>query len=269
MDALPGAAAAAVVAHLLDERDLAALQCSCRFWRGVLADNAALWRTLLERRFGGAAAAAVPGAGEAAAGGEAAAARALRLRFAELAQLERPAPQLDRIIHLDGTHLQEVSEPGSRSAIKVHSVSWLELACRFVGVLPGRYRACWRMRLCGHFHFTGGRLVVRHLPATCPAALEAVAAGAADPLLPILQEDGVRGQLRANAAPEPREARTQLTVVTRAHLDEAFQQEGSDLFEQCSAPFEAPCISVVYAKFHSPQGSTVGMLFDSVRLERL
>ncbi len=31
-------------------------------------------------------------------------------------------------------------------------------------------------------------------------------------------------------------------------------QEGSDWFEQCSAPFEAPCISVVYAKFHSPQG---------------
>ncbi len=141
---------------------------------------------------------------------------------AQLALLQLPPNP----VHCMHTVLQEVSEPGSRSAIKVHSVSWLELACRFVGVLPGRYRACWRMRLCGHFHFTGGRLVVRHLPATCPAALEAVAAGAADPLLPILQEDGVRGQLRANAAPEPREARTQLTVVTRAHLDEAFQQVG-------------------------------------------
>ena len=203
---------------------------------------------------------------------------------------------------------QVVSEPGStRSAVRVHSVSWLELACRFVGVLPGRYSACWRMRLCGHFVFTGGRLVVRHLPATCPAAVEALASGAGDPLLPILQEDGVRGQLRAHAAPEPQEARTQLRLLTRAHLDEAFQQvgarvngvsrfrdggirdadrgghgsrvrqpgtawrlhrseawrlatasstlqAGSDWFEQRSAPFELPCISVVYTKFHSPQG---------------
>ena len=122
---------------------------------------------------------------------------------------------------------QVVSEPGStRSAVRVHSVSWLELACRFVGVLPGRYRACWRMRLCGHFTFTGGGLVVRHLPAACPAAVAALAAGAGDPLLPILQEDGVRGQLRANAAPEPQEAHTQLRLLTRAHLDEAFQQVG-------------------------------------------
>lgn len=125
--------------------------------------------------------------------------------------------------------LQVVTEAGTRTAgprnaLKVHSVSWLELACRFAGVLPGRYRACWRMRLSGHYVFTGGRLVVRHLPATGPAALAALAAGGQDPLLPVLQEDGVRGQLRANAAPEPHEARSQLTLVTRAHLDEEFRQ---------------------------------------------
>lgn len=277
MDALPLPAAAAVAAHLLDERDLAPLQCTSRFWLGVFAD-ATLWATLLERRFG-AGTAAVPGAGEAAAGGEADAALRLRQRFVELAWLERPAPQLDRIIHLDGTHLQVgergagrqvacadvcrthalmlaarmhgfahscacscsklpaslpcilqvVTEAGTRTAgprnaLKVHSVSWLELACRFAGVLPGRYRACWRMRLSGHYVFTGGRLVVRHLPATGPAAVAALAAGGQDPLLPVLQEDGVRGQLRANAAPEPHEARSQLTLVTRAHLDEEFRQ---------------------------------------------
>ena len=105
MDSLPGAAAAAVAAHLLDEHDLAALQCTCHFWRAAFAD-AALWRTLLERRFGATAAEGVTGAGEVGAGGEAAAVQDLRRRFAELARLERPAPQLDRIIHLDGTHLQ-------------------------------------------------------------------------------------------------------------------------------------------------------------------
>jgi hypothetical protein len=64
----------------------------------------------------------------------------------------------------------------------------------------------------------------------------------------------VRGQLRANAAPEPAEARSQLRLITRADLDAAFQQAGSDWFEQRSAPFELPCISLVYTKFHSPQG---------------
>lgn len=101
MDALPGAAAAAIALHLLDERDLAALQATCRSWRAVFAD-AALWRTLAERRFGSAAVAD----GEGAAGSEAAAARQARQRFARLASLKRPATQLDRIIHLNGTHLQ-------------------------------------------------------------------------------------------------------------------------------------------------------------------
>lgn len=44
---------------------------------------------------------------------------------------------------------QVVSEPGSTAgtAVKVHDVAWLELACRFTGVLPGRYCAAWRLRL--------------------------------------------------------------------------------------------------------------------------
>lgn len=69
---------------------LQTLRCGGPFWSGGLAPQ-------LQR---------VTGAGEVGAGGEAAAVQDLRRRFAELARLERPAPQLDRIIHLDGTHLQ-------------------------------------------------------------------------------------------------------------------------------------------------------------------
>jgi hypothetical protein len=45
--------------------------------------------------------------------------------------------------------LQEAPDPGSTfgSVVKVKAVSWLELCGRFPGVLPGRYRVAWRLRL--------------------------------------------------------------------------------------------------------------------------
>ena len=44
-------AAEHIASFLLDERDLAALAQTCRFWRDVLA-RADLWQELLELRFG-------------------------------------------------------------------------------------------------------------------------------------------------------------------------------------------------------------------------
>jgi hypothetical protein len=45
--------------------------------------------------------------------------------------------------------LQEAPEPGSTfgSVVKVLAVCWLELCGWFPGVLPGRYRVAWRVRL--------------------------------------------------------------------------------------------------------------------------
>lgn len=117
MDSLPAAAAVVIAGYLLDERDLAALAATSRFWRGILADPA-LWRCLLRRRFGAAASAGaspleeqtahregVAAAAETAA--ETAAARpSPRQRFRQLACLRRPAPQLDRVALLDGVRLQ-------------------------------------------------------------------------------------------------------------------------------------------------------------------
>lgn len=78
--------------------------------------------------------------------------------------------------------------------------------------------------LQGHFRFSGGRLVARQLPTSSPAAAAAAALGGDDPLLPILREDGVRGTLRDNAAPEPPDARSTLTLVTSAQLHKHFQE---------------------------------------------
>ncbi|KAL4433857.1 hypothetical protein ABPG75_000298 [Micractinium tetrahymenae] len=277
MDSLPAAAAAAVAGHLLDERDLAALAATSRFWRGVLADPT-LWRCLLRRRFGAVAEAAASAGTEpqtAATGAAAGAADGTvspQQRFRELACLRRPAPQLDRIAWLDGSHLQVVTEPGSASgrAVRVHSVSWLELAARLPGVLPGWYRAAWRLRLQGNFAFTGGRIITRWLPAASEAGAAALAASSAeDRLLPMLREDGLRGALWQNAQHEPPGARTTLTLLSRAHMDAAFHQAGSGWFELHGGPFELAQPSIVYLKFHSPQGSTAGVVFDCARLERL
>ena len=96
MDSLPESAAATIASHLVAERDLAALCCSCTFWRDVLApDNEVLWQVLLTRRFGDALAAGAAGT---------AASSAQRYRGA--AQLRRPAAGLDKVVWLDGQHLQ-------------------------------------------------------------------------------------------------------------------------------------------------------------------
>ncbi len=128
MDSLPAAAAAVIAAHLLDERDLAALAATSRFWRGVLADPA-LWRQLLRSRFGPAAEAAEASGSQPilvpAENGPAAMQTAARTRdevpsprqlFRRLACLRRPAPQLDRFAWLDGTHLQAGAGRAARTS---------------------------------------------------------------------------------------------------------------------------------------------------------
>ncbi|KAL4419103.1 hypothetical protein ABPG77_010042 [Micractinium sp. CCAP 211/92] len=257
MDSLPAAAAAVIAAHLLDERDLAALAATSRFWRGVLADPA-LWRQLLRSRFGPAAEAA-----------EASGSQPILVPAENgPAAMQTAARTRDEV----------VTEAGSACgrAVRVHSVSWLELAARLPGVLPGRYRAAWRLRLqasgaaAGNFGFAGGRIVTRWLPAASEAGAAALhASPPEDILLPMLREDGLRGALWHSAAHEPPEARTTLTLVPRAQLDAAFQQSGSGWFVLHGGPFELSQQSVVYVKFHSPQGHTSGVVFDCVRLERL
>lgn len=113
MESLDASCAAQIAGWLLDERDLAALRCANRFWSGVLTDNPGLWSGLITRRFGAAAHAGQTGAagaapaGAAAAGGAAAAADPER-RFRQLAAaaLQRPVAALERLIWLDGQHLQ-------------------------------------------------------------------------------------------------------------------------------------------------------------------
>lgn len=192
MDTLDAAAAAQVASWLLDERDLASLRCTSRFWRDALADDPGLWSQLVARRFG----AALPSKGAAAAGGGASASAALagaadperRFRQLAAAALRRPVAGLERLIWLDGNHLQvrtscqwhgldtrqssrvalaclaasqpshahapshplqRVDDPSSPygTTLRVASVWWLELGGRLHGVLPGRYRLAWRLRL--------------------------------------------------------------------------------------------------------------------------
>lgn len=99
MDSLDAAAAALVASCLLDERDLASLRCTNRFWRDVLSDNPGLWSQLLARRFG-----VVGTAGQGSSGGAANPER--RFQQLAMAALRRPVAGLDRLIWLDGTHLQ-------------------------------------------------------------------------------------------------------------------------------------------------------------------
>ena len=113
MEGLPAAAATLVASYLEDERDLAALRCACRFWRDILKDNPGLWGALLARRFGQADAAPAAPASSA---GAAPPAETPEQRFKRLASLRQPVAGLEKLIWLDGQHLQvgaaPVQEPG-------------------------------------------------------------------------------------------------------------------------------------------------------------
>lgn len=69
---------------------------------------------------------------------------------------------------------QVVTKAGSASgrAVRVHSVSWLELAAKLPGVLPGRYRAAWRLRLQA-----SGAPAVRPCRAGLPACTAVLGSG--------------------------------------------------------------------------------------------
>lgn len=119
MDNLDAAAAALIAGWLPDERDLASLRCTNRFWRDALSNNPGLWSRLLASRFGTPAPtshgsptsqpASSSGSGAAmssAPGSPVAADPERRFRQLAAAALRRPAAGLERLIWLDGSHLQ-------------------------------------------------------------------------------------------------------------------------------------------------------------------
>ena len=101
MDTLDDSSAACIASFLSDERDLAALRCTSKAWRALFSDNPGLWTTLLRRRFDDTAG---ERDGATARGG----ANAPEQRYRELAGAarRRPVAGLERVIWLDGHHLQ-------------------------------------------------------------------------------------------------------------------------------------------------------------------
>ena len=194
MDSLDAAAAALIAGWLPDERDLASLRCTNRFWRDALSNNPGLWSRLLASRFGTPAPTShgsptpqpASSSGSSAAmsssapGSPVAADPERRFRQLATAALQRPTAGLERLIWLDGSHLQvwgagcmpgrqnarlccwvaahptlpsfplqRIDDPSSPygTTVRVSNVWWLELGGRLHGVLPGRYRLAWRLRL--------------------------------------------------------------------------------------------------------------------------
>lgn len=132
---LPQQALFRIGSFLLDERDIAALRCTCQDLRGLYTIH--LWQTLLRVRFG-----------------ERAEESEQEQEFRRLATLRQPACSISEIIWLDGHHLEVTQHPshvaGSHSrdgCIMVLSVCWLQLSATFPGVLPGDYFSCWRIKL--------------------------------------------------------------------------------------------------------------------------
>lgn len=158
MDRLDESSGTLIARNLVAEQDLAAVASTCRFWRSVLSpDNAALWSALLHARFG-------PDADTAATPAEGHPPAAL---YRQLASRVQPVVQLEKIVWLNGVYLQRVREEDSTfgEAIRVREVCWLELVGRWRGVLPGRYRAVWRVRLeVGAAGWVGAVKWVPHAP---------------------------------------------------------------------------------------------------------
>lgn len=111
MDTLTVDAAEEIAKHLLDEQDIAALQQTCRFWRGVYSSGE-LWRALLELRFG-------PHAAEEADRGEAQAA------FRRLAELQVPVATDASVAWLGSNYV----EGGSRRGVLLVALGCTSAAC--------------------------------------------------------------------------------------------------------------------------------------------
>lgn len=279
MDQVPASAAGHVATFLLDERDQASLRCTCTFWNSIFTDNPGLWNELIQQRFGPVTNVAAPAPAEGPAGAgstgpagpgststasaSSAATAADRpaetpeQQFRQLAMLakQQPVASLERLVWLDGHHLKRIQELSSTfgPVIAVQAVCWLEMAGWFRGVMPGRYRVGWRMRVEDHFHFDEGRLVVRQQPG------EGLAAAA--------EQNGAAEELPSS---QPEDNWLSATQIDRGLLESNLQQVGRRWFEVTSAPFGVSQLSDLAIKLEATSGAwKYGLAFDCVQLQRI
>ncbi|KAI7844537.1 hypothetical protein COHA_001895 [Chlorella ohadii] len=263
MDSLDAAAAALVASCLLDERDLASLRCTNRFWRDVLSDNPGLWSQLLARRFG-----VVGTAGQGSSSGAANPER--RFQQLAMAALRRPVAGLDRLIWLDGTHLQRIDDPSSPygTTVLVANVWWLELGGRFHGVLPGCYRLAWRLRLEPGFYLDRLHLFARQeQPSAGPAAASASGCEAREGVQDwewTLEEAAIAAA-RAQAA-AGQAGLAWFALGSAAEVQQAHSWHG--WFEVAGEPFEVAQLCSLWVELRETQQWKRGIVLDSVRLVR-
>ena len=126
------------IATNLQGRDLINLGRTCKFWYNIVDQNS-VWKVLVKTRFGG---------------------RIKELQepteqtkfkelYFKLATSKKPVADFGYILHLNGRYLEKIQDPESTFGTVIHlkTVCWLQLNGCFSGVLPGKYRFLWRMKL--------------------------------------------------------------------------------------------------------------------------
>lgn len=295
MNDLPVDAAGLIAASLRDERDLASLAATNRFWHTLIngPDSEVLWATLLAARFGAAAAGAGGGGGAAVAAGPHALPPASE-RFQRLASLTRPVCQMDKVTWLNGAYLEVVPEPGSTfgRAVRVNNVCWLEVGGRFPGVLPGNYQAIWRCRLRPNFFLDVAGLTARQeVEEDASGGAGAGEGGGGQAGQEELADDSDSGSDsgREGAAESESESEGEsesedgeaapaqaagpaaaVREVTQDRLLSMYQLVGGDWFELEGATFEVHHPCSVWLEFLGTSGAWKrGIVFDTARLRRI
>lgn len=254
-------ALSSIASHLTDERDIASMSLSCRSLRNLYCAQGSdlVWEQLIERRWGTCAGhhssnQSEPDPERASAQSDTLStsspqAPSPRRLFQDLASLHCPAAEAE-VAWLDGSHLR-VLPPGHALAsgarsrdgvVCVVSVCWLDLGVTFHGVLPGEYRALWRVKAQPGWALDAVDLHASIEP-TCLEASEVPKSG---------EEN----------------ARTVYERVGSSALDEVFRAAKGSWVE-LQQPFQVGAQSSVKVRFSATSGKwKQRLVFDGVRLLR-
>lgn len=133
--------AAENIAGFLDGSDVVHLGLTCKFWYGVSQSNS-VWKKLVERRFGKQH---IEGNGDENHEEEPVKFKHIYIKLA----ISKKAAIDFSCLHLNGRYFEKVYDASSKfgDVLQLNTVCWMNICSSFEGVLPGKYRLIWRMKL--------------------------------------------------------------------------------------------------------------------------
>jgi hypothetical protein len=131
--------AAEKIASFLDGRDLINLGYTCKYWC-MIANKSYVWKGLVRKRFGERALDGL----ETTEGGI----EEFKKLYFKLASSKMSITKF-YIMHLGSRYLERIGDDESDygEVVRLNTVCWLQINSKFPGVLPGKYKLLWRMKL--------------------------------------------------------------------------------------------------------------------------